>query len=283
MNQASTVEINERIIRPKSGLVAIDFSELWRYRELFLQLAWRNILIRYKQTYLGISWAILQPLLTTVVFTVIFGKMAKLPDLGVPYAVLTFAGLLPWQFFANALTESSNSLVMSQGMVTKIYFPRIVLPAAAVLSGCVDFLISLGLLVGFMIWYSIPPTPTLLLLPFFFAAAFLASIAVGIWFSALNVKYRDVKYIVPFIVRIGFFASPVAFLSNLNVPEKWLLAYNTLNPMAGIIEGFRFCILGSKFQPYWPGFWAGMAVILFLFITGAYYFRTTEKTFADVI
>ncbi len=280
MSELQTVE---RVIRPKNGLAALDFSELWRYRELFLQLAWRNVLIRYKQTYLGISWAILQPLLTTVVFTIIFGKIAKLPDLGVPYAVLTFAGLIPWQFFANALTESSNSLVMSQNMVTKIYFPRVVLPTAAVLSGCMDFLITLGLLVGFMIWYSIPPTPYLFLLPLFFAAAFLASMAVGIWFSALNVKYRDVKYIVPFIVRIGFFASPVAFLSNLTVPEKWRFCYNSLNPMAGIIEGFRFCILGPKFQPYWPGFWAGMAVVLFLLVTGAYYFRTTEKTFADVI
>jgi lipopolysaccharide transport system permease protein len=173
---------------------------------------------------------------------------------------------------------------MSQSMVTKIYFPRIVLPASAVLSGCVDFLISLGLLAGFMIWYKIPPTPYLLLLPLFFAAAFTASMAVGIWFSALNVKYRDVKYIVPFIVRIGFFASPVAFLSN-HVPylEKWLFWYNCLNPMAGFIEGFRLCILGPNFQPYWPGFWAGMAVILFLLVAGAYYFRTTEKTFADVI
>lgn len=283
MSQASTVEFSERIIRPKRGLVAIDFAELWRYRELFVQLAWRNVLIRYKQTYLGISWAILQPLLTTIIFTVIFGKVAKLPNMGVPYPVLIFAGLVPWQFFANALTESSNSLVMSQGMVTKIYFPRIVLPTAAILSGCVDFLITLGLLAGFMIWYKIPPTPYLLLLPLFFAATFLASIAVGIWFSALNVKYRDVKYIVPFIMRIGFFASPVAFLSNINVPEKWIFWYNCVNPMAGIIEGFRFCILGPRFQPYWPGFWAGMAVVTFLLVTGTYYFRTTEKTFADVI
>jgi lipopolysaccharide transport system permease protein len=283
MSQSNTIELSERIIRSRRGLLPIDFSELWRYRELFLQLAWRNVLIRYKQTYLGISWAILQPLLTTIVFTVIFGRMAKLPDMGVPYAVLTFAGLLPWQFFANALTESSSSLVMSQSMVTKIYFPRIVLPTAAVLSGCIDFLITLGLLGGFMVWYSIPPTPYLLLLPLFFAATFLASMAAGIWFSALNVKYRDVKYIVPFIVRIGFFASPVAFLSNLTVPTKWLFGYNCFNPMAGIIEGFRFCILGPKFQPYWPGFWAGMAVIIFLLVTGAVYFRTTEKTFADVI
>ena len=283
MNQADTVEVSERVIRPKRGLVAIDFAELWRYRELFLQLAWRNVLIRYKQTYLGISWAVLQPLLTTVVFTVIFGKVAKLPSQGVPYPVLIFAGLLPWQFFANALTESSNSLVASQSMITKIYFPRIVLPASAVLSGCIDFLITCGLLILFMLWYAIPFTPYLALVPLFFACAFLAASAAGFWFSALNVKYRDVKYIVPFIVRIGFFVSPVAILSNLTIPQKWLFWYNCLNPMAGIIEGFRFCILGPEFQPYWPGFWAGMAVVLLLLITGSYYFRTTEKTFADVI
>jgi lipopolysaccharide transport system permease protein len=283
MNQAGTVEVNERIIRPKRGLVAIDFGELWRYRELFLQLAWRNVLIRYKQTYLGISWAVLQPLLTTIIFTVIFSRVAKLPSQGVPYAILTFAGLLPWQFFANALTESSNSLVASQNMITKIYFPRIVLPASAVLSGCVDFLITVGLLILFMLWYKISFTLYLLWLPLFFAAAFLASAAVGFWFSALNVKYRDVKYVVPFIVRIGILISPVAYLSNLSVPEKWLFWYNCLNPMAGIIEGFRFCILGPNFQPYWPGFWAGMTVVLLLLVTGSYYFRTTEKTFADVI
>jgi lipopolysaccharide transport system permease protein len=270
-----------RVIQAKHGFVAIDFRELWRYRELGWQLAWRSVLIRYKQTYLGIAWAVLQPLLTTVVFTVVFGKLGNFPDKGAAYPVLVFAAMLPWQFFANALSESSNSLIASQNMITKIYFPRIIIPASAVLSGCVDFLISLGLLVFIMLWYHVPLTPCLLLLPLFFLVAFIASMAMGLWFSALNVKYRDVKYVVPFIVRMGFFVSPVGFLSEK--AGKWLMTYSTLNPLVGVIDGFRWCILGPKFEPYWPGFWAGFAVVIVLLISGACYFRSTEKTFADVI
>ena len=270
-----------RVIKAKRGLRAIDFQELWRYRELFWLLSWRNVLIRYKQTYLGIAWAVLQPFLTMVVFSVIFGQIGKFPTKGAPYPVLVFVALLPWQFFANALSESSNSLVSAQNMISKIYFPRLIIPASAALSGCVDFLISVVLLFAIMLWYHVPFTINLLLLPVFFLVAFIASLAMGFWFSALNVKYRDVKYVVPFIVRMGFFISPVGFLSDK--AGQWLGWYSTLDPLVGVIDGFRWCVLGPNFEPYWPGFWSGLAVVLVLLVTGAYYFRSTEKTFADVI
>jgi lipopolysaccharide transport system permease protein len=279
---------HERVLRPRHGLVAIDFRELWRFRELFWQLSWRNVLIRYKQTYLGIAWAVLQPLLTMMVFTIVFGKVAKMDSGGAPFAVFNFAALLPWMFFANALTESSNSLVASQNMITKIYFPRLIIPVSAVLSGALDFLISLAMLFGLMAWYHVPLTSQLLLLPVFFALTFFAAMAAGLWFSALNVKYRDVKYIVPFIVRLGIYVSPVGFMSE-KFYDKLGVWYG-LNPQAGLIDGFRWCILGASSQPYWPrfepdwlGLWLGTAVVALLLVTGAYYFRATEKTFADVI
>ena len=271
----------DRVIRRKHGLVAIDFQELWRFRELFWLLSWRNVLIRYKQTYLGVAWAVLQPLLTMAVFTVVFGKVAGMSSGGVPFAVFNFVALLPWMFFANALTESSNSLIASQNMITKVYFPRLLIPASAVLSGVLDFLISLVMLFALMAWYHVPFTAQLLLLPVFFAATFLGAMAAGLWFSALNVKYRDVKYIVPFIVRLGIYVSPVGFMS-----EKfyhWLGISYGLNPLVGLIDGFRWCILGGAFEPYWPGFWLGQAVVVLLLVSGAFYFRSTEKTFADII
>lgn len=271
-----------RVIRPRHGLVAIDFRELWRFRELLWILSWRNVLIRYKQTYIGIAWALLQPFLTMVVMTIIFGRVAKFDSKGAPYAVMIFAALLPWQFFANALSESSNSLVASQSMITKIYFPRLVIPSSAVLSGMVDFLISFVLLLALMGWYRVSLNIHFLLLPVFFLAVSLVSMAGGFWFSALNVKYRDVKFVVPFIVRIGLYVSPVAFISSM-VPAKWRFWYYALNPIAGIIDGFRWCILGPAFEPYWLGFWTGIGVTLAALISGAYYFRTTEKTFADII
>lgn len=275
----------ERVLRPRHGLVAIDFRELWRYRELFWFLVWRDILVRYKQTYLGVAWAVLQPLLTTVVFTVIFGLFAKVPSLGVPYAVMTLAAMLPWQFFANALTECSSSLVAQSRMISKIYFPRLIVPASAVCSGVVDFGIGLAMLLGMMLLYGVPFTWQLLGLPLFFGLALLSAAAAGFWFSALNVKYRDVKYIVPFITRIGLYASSVAFPSQWvaqKVSEKWFFVY-CLNPMVGVIDGFRWCVLGAQFEPYWPGFCAGLALTLLLLVSGVYYFRSTEKTFADVI
>jgi lipopolysaccharide transport system permease protein len=262
-------------------LVAIHFQELWRYRELFWQLTWRNVLIRYKQTYLGVAWAVLQPLLTMVVFTIIFSRVAGMSSNGAPFAVFNFAALLPWMFFANALNESSNALVASQSMITKIYFPRLIMPASAVLSGLVDFLISFVLLLLLMGWYRVPVSAHLALLPVFFGLAFLAAMATGLWFSALNVKYRDVKYVVPFIVRMGIYISPVGYLSGklYDLCGPWY----GLNPLAGVIDGFRWCILGERFEPYWPGFWLGCVVTGVVLVSGAYYFRATEKTFADVI
>jgi len=275
------VDKYERVIRPRHGLVSIDFAELWRYRELFSQLTLRNILIRYKQTYLGVAWAVLQPVLTMVVFTIIFGKVAGMSSKGVPFPVFNFVALLPWMFFANALTESSNSLVVSQNMVTKIYFPRLIMPTSAVLSGVLDFLISFVMLLLLMWWYKVPITSHLAMLPAFFFLAFFSALAAGLWFSALNVKYRDVKYVVPFIVRMGIYVSPVGYLSSklYDLFGPWY----GLNPLVGVIDGFRWCILGAEFEPYWPGFWIGMAVVLCCLLSGAYYFRATEKTFADVI
>lgn len=271
----------ERVIRPGRGVMALDFAELWRFRELFWQLSWRNVLIRYKQTYLGIAWAVLQPLLTAVVLTIVFNQVAGLSSRSAPPFVCNFAALLPWMFFSNALTESSNSLIASQNMITKVYFPRLLIPASAVLSGVLDFLISLAMLLGFMAWYRVPFTAHLLLLPAFFALTFLAAMATGMWFSALNVKYRDVKYIVPFIVRMGIYVSPVGFLSEIFYHRFG--GWYGLNPLVGIIDGFRWCVLGAEFPPNWHGLWLGTAVIAALLVSGAYYFRSTEKTFADVI
>jgi lipopolysaccharide transport system permease protein len=267
----------------------VDFDELWRYRELFWFLAWRDILVRYKQAALGVAWAVLKPFLTMVVFTVVFGKLAGFSDkFNLPfetYAVLTLAGLLPWQFFANAMAESSNSLVGSANMVSKIYFPRLIIPASAVISGAVDFLIGLVILFGVMVWAGASWHAQLLLLPLFFLVAFAAAFAIGLWLSALNVRYRDVKYIVPFIVQMGLYATPVGFPSGL-VREKFggtAFFLFSLNPMVGVVDGFRWCVLGAKFEPYWPGFWVSGAVIAVLLVSGALYFRRAEKTFADVI
>jgi lipopolysaccharide transport system permease protein len=278
---------HERIIRPSKGLVPIDFPELWRYRELLCMLAWRNILVRYKQTYLGILWAVIQPFMIMVVMTIVFGKIAKMPDGGAPYAVLTFAAILPWQFFGSALTGGSGSLVSSQNLITKIYFPRLILPISAVLSGSVDFLVSLVMLAGLMVCYDVPFTLNLLALPLFFLLVFAAALSLSFWLGALSVKYRDVAHVVPFIVRFGLYASPVGFLSAGLVPgfltHDQLIWYNTLNPMVGILEGFRWCILGADFTPLWPGLWAGTLVIAVILVSGAYFFRRVEKTFADVI
>jgi lipopolysaccharide transport system permease protein len=269
------------VIRARTGLAPIDFPQLWRYRELFVFLGWRDILIRYKQTAIGVAWALLQPLLTMVVFSVVFGKLAGMPSNGAPYPVMTFAALLPWMFFATALTQGANSLVAASGMISKVYFPRMIIPAATTLSGAIDFCISLAVLVGLMLSYRVPFQPHLLLLPLFFLLAFATALGVGLFLGALNVKYRDVKHAIPFLVQAGLYVSPVGFASSV-VPEQWRLLYG-INPMAGVIDGFRWCILGPSFEPYWPGFWVGTAVAVVVLVGGAYYFRNTERTFADVI
>lgn len=257
------------------------WMDLWRYRELFYFLAWRDILVRYKQTAIGIVWALLRPLLTMVVFTVVFGKLAKLPSEGVPYPILVFAAMLPWQFFSNALSEASNSLVGNANLISKVYFPRLIIPASAVITSFVDFLISAVILVFLMVWYQFIPYWRILSLPVFIGIAFIAAMGAGLWLTALNVRYRDFRYIVPFIVQVGLYISPVGFSSSI-IPDKWRLLYS-LNPMVGVIDGFRWAILGSESRIYLPGFLVSLTIVTALLVFGVMYFRKTEKTFADVI
>ena len=258
------------------------WKDLWRYRELFQVLAWRDISVRYKQTVIGVGWALIRPLLTMVVFTVIFGKLARLPSEGdAPYAVLVFAGMLPWQFFATALSSCSDSLIDNRNLLTKVYFPRLIVPAAAVISSFVDFLISLAILAGLMLWFQWWPSWRLLTLPLWMAVAFAASMGAGLWLASLNVQYRDFRYVVPFLVQFGLYVSPVGFSSAI-VPAKWQLLY-ALNPMVGVIEGFRWAIIGQGAFINPLGFGLSMAIVALLLITGIRQFRRMEKRFADVI
>lgn len=257
------------------------WKDLWNYRELFYFLAWRDIIVRYKQTVIGLAWALLRPFLTMVVFTVVFGSIAKLPSEGVPYPILVFAGMLPWQFFSNALSESSNSLINNANLVSKVYFPRLIVPASSVIVSFIDFLVSGMILLGLMAWYNFVPSWRILTLPIFIIMAFAASIGAGLWLSALNVEFRDFRYIVPFIVQFGLYISPVGFSSNV-VPEKWRLLYS-LNPMVGVIDGFRWAILGGNSQLYKLGFLLSLGIVALLLISGIWYFRKTERRFADVI
>ncbi|MEL6555583.1 MAG: ABC transporter permease [Cyanobacteria bacterium J06621_11] len=258
------------------------WRDIWRYRELFYFLAWRDILVRYKQTFIGIAWALIRPFLTMIVFTVVFGYLAKLPsDGGTPYPILVFSAMLPWQFFASALSECSNSLISNANLISKIYFPRLVVPTSAVIVSFVDFLISGSMLLGLMTWYAFIPSWRILTLPFFILIAFAAAIGGGLWLAALNVQYRDFRYVVPFIVQLGLYVSPVGFSSDI-VPEQWRLLYS-LNPMVGVIDGFRWAILGNNAALYWPGFILSMLFVGVLFTSGILYFRRMESTFADVI
>lgn len=257
------------------------WKDLWRFRELFFFLAWRDILVRYKQTTIGVAWALLRPLLTMLVFTLVFSKLAKLPSEGVPYPILVFAALLPWQFFSNAFTEAGNSLITNANMISKVYFPRLVVPSSAVIVSFVDFLLSGVILVGLMLWYGFYPEWRILTLPVFILIAFAAAMGAGLWIAALNVKYRDFRYIVPFVVQFGLYVSPVGFSSSI-VPEQWRLLYS-LNPMVGVIDGFRWAILGGNSTIYWPGFVVSLSLVAFLLITGVFYFRKTERRFADLI
>jgi lipopolysaccharide transport system permease protein len=257
------------------------WADLWRYRELFYFLAWRDILVRYKQTAIGVAWALVRPLLTMVVFTVVFGTIAKLPSDGVPYPILVFAAMLPWQFFANSLSEASNSLIGNANLISKVYFPRLIIPSSAVITSFVDFLISGAILAGLMVWYRFIPGWRIVTLPLFIAIAFAAAMGIGLWLTALNVKYRDFRYIVPFIVQFGLYISPVGFSSSV-VPEKWRLLYS-LNPMVGVIDGFRWALLGGSAAISWPSFMLSNGLVALFLVTGIWYFRRTEKTFADVI
>lgn len=257
------------------------WRDLWRYRELFYFLAWRDILVRYKQTAIGILWALIRPLLTIVVFTVIFGRLAKLPSEGVPYPILVCAATLAWQFFATAFSEIGNSLVGNANLLTKIYFPRLIVPASAVVVAFVDFLISLAILICLMAWYKVYPGWQVVMLPIFVIVGAAAALGTGLWIAALNVKYRDFRYVVPFALQLGLFISPVGFSSSV-VPEQWRLVYS-LNPMVGVIDGFRWSILGEQATLHIPGFALSMVLVATLLFTGIVYFRRTERSFADVI
>lgn len=258
------------------------WRDLWRYRELFFVLAWRDISVRYKQSIFGLAWALVRPFLTMVVFTVVFSKVAKLPAEGAaPYALMVFAGLLPWQFFSSALTDSSNSLIGNANLISKVYFPRLIVPTAAVVASFVDFLISFIILIALMLWYQFLPGWQIVTLPLFVVMAFLASLGPGLYIAALNVKYRDFRYIIPFVVQLGLYVSPVGFSSSV-VPEEWRLLY-ALNPMVGVIDGFRWAILGAESSVHMTSLlMSWMLIFLFLWL-GIRQFRKMEKSFADLI
>jgi lipopolysaccharide transport system permease protein len=258
------------------------WRDLWHYRELFQVLAWRDVSVRYKQTVIGVAWALIRPFLTMIVFTVIFGKVAKLPTEGTaPYALMVFAGMLPWTFFATALSEASGSLINNANLISKVYFPRLIVPTATVVVAFIDFLISFVILVGMMVWYQFLPGWQVLLLPVFIALAFLASLGPGLWITALNVKYRDFRYVIPFIVQFGLYISPVGFSSGV-IPEQYRLLYS-LNPMVGVIDGFRWCLLGGHPPLDWTAFGLSHAVTIFFLWLGIRQFRKMERSFADLI
>ena len=269
------------IIEPSKGTG--DFIlELLKYRDLFFFMAWRDILVRYKQTVVGIAWSVIRPFLSMVVFTVIFGRVAKLPTEGsAPYPIMVFSALLPWQYFSSSMSSSAGSVMRAGGMISKIYFPRLILPTSAVLVSAVDFLISFAMLCILMVVYGFVPSPYIVLLPVFFIPATLTALGIGFWFSAVGVKYRDFNYILPFIVQFGMYVSPVGFSSSV-IPERWRLIYS-LNPMVGVIDGFRWCIQGTEVSLYPPAFIISIVSSLIMFYYGLRFFRKTEKTFADFI
>jgi lipopolysaccharide transport system permease protein len=257
------------------------WRDLWKYRELFYFLAWRDLLVRYKQTVVGVAWSVLRPLLTMIILTLAFGRIARMPSGGVPYPLLVFCGILPWQFFSTALTECGNSLVSNSNLISKVYFPRLIVPASSVIVSLADFLISASFLVILMVWYRFLPPANIVFLPLFVILAFGASFGVGLWIAALMVEYRDFRFIVPFVVQFGILASPVGWISS-QVPEKYRLLYS-MNPMVGVIDGFRWCLLGGQHVLYWPATVLAAGWVLLLTFSGIWYFRRTERTFADVI
>ena len=267
-------------IRPTGRWKPLRLGELWRYRELMMFLAWRDIKVRYKQTALGVCWAVLQPLLAMLIFTVFFGRFARLPSDGLPYPLFAFCGLLPWQMFSNSLSESGGSLVANRNLITKVYFPRLVIPMAPVIAGLVDFLISFVILIGMMAWYRITPGPRILLVPFFVLLAATTAMSAGIWLSALNVRYRDVRYVIPFLTQFWLYATPIAYSIAL-VPPRWR-PWLALNPMVGVVEGFRWSILGTGSDPG-TSLWISLGVVAVLLMSGLYYFRRMESSFADIV
>lgn len=269
-------------IRPSKGWVSLRLDELWEYRELLYFLTWRDIKVRYKQTALGAAWSILQPVMTMVVFSLFFGKLAKVPSDNIPYPIFSFAALVPWTFFAYGLSQSANSLVGNQNLIKKVYFPRLVVPISSVLSGAVDFVIAFAILLVMMPMYHVWPTISVLLLPAFLLLAFITSLGVGLWLSALNVEYRDIRYVVPFLTQFWMFATPIAYSSSLlDKYPMWKTLYG-LNPLVGVVEGFRWALLGTHTRPGPMVFVSALSAVLVL-VSGAFYFRRMEKNFADVV
>jgi lipopolysaccharide transport system permease protein len=267
-------------IQPSKGWVSLKLHELWEYRELLYFLIWRDVKVRYKQTVLGAAWAIIQPFFSMVVFSLFFGQLAKVPSDGVPYPIFSYAGLVPWTFFANGLSQASTKLVGSADLIKKVYFPRLAIPIATVLSGIVDFVLAFLVLLGMMLYYGVIPTLNTLWLPLFLLLALVTSLGVGLWLSAMNVQFRDVQYVIPFLTQLWLFATPIAYPSSL-LPERWRVVY-ALNPMVGVVEGFRWALLGTDTVPG-PMITVSTLIALVLIISGAFYFRRMEKTFADVV
>jgi len=277
---ATQGELPVTVIRPSKGWIPLRLRDLWEYRELLYFLIWRDVKVRYKQTALGAAWAIIQPFFTMVVFSVVFGRLAKIPSDGLPYPIFAYCALLPWQLFSHALTESGNSLVANERLITKVYFPRLVIPLSAVLAGLVDFGIAFVILLGMMAYYGITPTAAVFILPFFLLLALGTALGVGLWLSALNVRYRDVRYTISFLTQFWLLATPIAYPSSL-VPEPWRSFFG-LNPMAGVVEGFRWALLGTAHAPG-PMLVVSVASVFALLVGGLYYFRRMERTFADVV
>ncbi len=273
-------DVSTIVIEPSRGWIGLRLRELWEYRELLYFLVWRDIKVRYKQTALGAAWAIIQPFFSMVIFSLFFGKLAKMPSDGIPYPIFAYAALVPWTFFANGLSQSANSLVDSANLIRKIYFPRLTIPIANVLAGLVDFALAFAVLLGMMAWYHIYPSARLVWLPLFLLLALVTALAVGLWLSVLNVEYRDVRYTVPFITQFWMFATPIVYPSSL-LREPWRTIYG-LNPMVGVVEGFRWALLGTKTAPG-PAIAVSAGAALVLLVGGAFYFRRMEKTFADVV
>ena len=272
------------IIKPTKGLASLQLGAVWEYRELLYFLVWRDVKVRYKQATLGMAWIILQPLASMLIYTIIFGRLLNAPSDGIPYPVFVYAGLLPWQYFANSLNRSSTNLVDNAHLITKVYFPRLIIPLSGVISSLVDFGIAFIVLLGLMLFYRIPPTPATLLLPVFILLAMITALGFGLWFSALNVRFRDIKHLIPFIIQIWMYLTPVVYSVTL-IPERfrWVLA---LNPMTAVVEGFRWALLGSAMNAvsFTNGlFWVSVGIALAVFISGLFYFRSVERTFADII
>ncbi len=277
--EAKTASAPSVLIRPTRGWIPVNLKEVWAYRELLYFLTWRDIKVRYKQTLLGFAWAIIQPFFMMVVFTLFFGNLAKVPSEGIPYPLFSYAALLPWTLFAEGISRSSNSIVSDQNLVRKVYFPRLVMPLAGILSPLVDFAIAFVILIGLMVYYGYPPSIRVLGLPAFILLAVLTALGVGLWLSAINAKYRDVRYTLPFLVQLWMFASPVVYSSSL-LPSRFQVIYG-LNPMAGVIEGFRWALLGT--QPPGSLMAVSVVIVVVLLISGAFYFRRTERSFADLV